>query len=370
MFFLGVCCSGCRRKAPPQPQVKEPNTAQAPAEMPATTPVISPAEKVVVTVNGTKITESQLEQRVDLQFRPYAARAANLPPSFAVQLRKQIRQGAIEGFIVEHLLDEKVKEAKIEVTDDEVTERINSVASSQNPPLSVDDFKARLTAQGADFNEVRQQVGQGLRYQKLMESQWAKIPPVNEVETRKYYDENEKEFNVPEQVRASHILISPDTSDPNADPNVVETKARTRTEELLKQIKDGADFAELAKANSSCPSAAKGGDLGFFARGNMVEAFEKVAFALKPGDVSDVVATQFGYHIIKVTDHKDPAHASFEEAKEGIIEKLEQQKKTAASQSYIESLKSKASIVYAPGWEPKPQPKPDFGGSSGAATTR
>jgi len=88
---------------------------------------------------------------------------------------------------------------------------------------------------------------------------------------------------------------------------------------------------------------------------------------MKPGEISDVVETRFGYHIIKVIDHKDPSRTSFEEAKGGIIENLTQQKKAAASQGYIESLKSKASIVYAPGWEPKPQSSAP---SSDAATTR
>ena len=367
VVFLGVCCSGCRRKAPPEPQVKEPNTAQAPAEAPQITPS---AEKLVVTVNGTKIIETQLEKRVDELFRQYGAdKAAKLPPAFAVQLRKQIRPRALETLIIEQLIGEKIREAKIEVTDDDITEHIKEVASSQDPPLSVDDFKARAAAQGVNFDdpELRQQIRQGLGFQKLLQVQYGNLPPVAEAEARKYYDENQADFDVPEQVRASHILISTDTADPNADPNVVAAQAKAKAEDLLKQIKDGADFAELAIDNSSCPSASKGGDLGLFARGTMVEPFEKVAFTMKPGEISDVVETRFGYHIIKVIDHKDPSRTSFEEAKGGIIENLTQQKKAAASQGYIESLKSKASIVYAPGWEPKPQSSAP---SSDAATTR
>ncbi|RKY25347.1 MAG: hypothetical protein DRP62_01485 [Planctomycetota bacterium] len=119
-----------------------------------------------------------------------------------------------------------------------------------------------------------------------------------------------------------------------------------KTRELLKQIKDGADFATLAKANSSCPSAQKGGDLGFFSRGRMVPAFEKAAFELKVGQVSDIVETQFGYHIIKLTDRKDAVVKTFEQAKDDIIKMLAQKKQGELVKEYIDSLKAKANIAY------------------------
>lgn len=112
-----------------------------------------------------------------------------------------------------------------------------------------------------------------------------------------------------EQVRVSHILIraadfEPDVAEtPNAQ-NEAKAAAVAKAEELLEQIRNGADFEALAREHSSCPSAAKGGDLGFFPRGRMVSNFEKVAFDLKVGEISDVVETIYGYHIIKVTDRK------------------------------------------------------------------
>ncbi len=117
---------------------------------------------------------------------------------------------------------------------------------------------------------------------------------------------------MPEQVRVSHILIKaadldPDVAEPPNAQNEAKAAAVAKAEELLEQIRNGADFEALAREHSSCPSAAKGGDLGFFARGRMVSNFEKVAFDLKVGEVSDIVETIFGYHIIKVTGHRYPA---------------------------------------------------------------
>ena len=127
---------------------------------------------------------------------------------------------------------------------------------------------------------------------------------------------------------------------------------------MLEQIKAGADFAELAKANSDGPSAPQGGELGLKPRGSWVKPFEDAAFALEVGQVSDVVQTRFGYHIIKVTDHQDPNTISFEEAKDDVIEWLTRNKQNSLTKKYIESLKATADIVYPPGKEPKAEPVP------------
>ena len=268
------------------------------------------------------------------------------------QYKKQLRQQVLEKMIVEQLLDEKVKAAKIAVTDEEVIERIKEIISQQQPPLSMEDFKALIEANGQNFDDVKLRIRKGLAYQKLMEAQWAGKINITEDDAKKYYSENAEQI---EQVRASHILITPDTNDPNADPNQAKATARAKAEDLLKQIKGGADFAELAKANSDCPSSKQGGDLGFFKRDRMVPAFEKAAFELKVGQVSDIVETQFGYHIIKVTDHKDD---TFEKAKDDIMKLLTQTKQAEFAEEYIKSLKANAKIVYPPGKEPQAPTRP------------
>jgi peptidyl-prolyl cis-trans isomerase C len=323
------------------------------------------ADSVAVTVNGVNINESQVEA----QLKPQLAKVgAQLPSAFVEQYKNQLRGQVLEGMIVEQLLDGKVKENNIIVTDEEVVGHLEKAAAQQN--LSLSDIKEMMEARGQSFDEAKQRIKKGMAYQKLMDTQWAGKINVTEDDAKKYYSENKTKFETPEQVRASHILIKPDTNDPNADPNQAKATAKAKAEDLLKQIKDGADFAELAKTNSGDTySAVQGGDLGFFGKSQMVPAFERAAFALKAGQVSDVVETQFGYHIIKLTDHKDANTIPFEQAKDDIVKLLTQTKQADLAEEYITSLKANANIVYPPGKEPNapaagpattapPRPKP------------
>ncbi len=316
------------------------------------------ADSVAVTVNGVDINESRIEERLKPQL---AKVGAQLPSAFVEQYKNQLRGQVLEGMIVEQLLDGKVKENNIIVTEEEVVRHLEKAAAQQN--LSLSDIKEMMEARGQSFDEAKQRIKKGMAYQKLMEAQWAGKINVTEDDAKKYYSENAKQL---EQVRASHILIKPHTADPNTDPNEAKATAKAKAEDLLKQIKDGADFAELARANSDCPSSKQGGDLNFFARGQMTPAFEEAAFALKPGQVSDVVETQFGYHIIKVTDRKND---TFEKAKDDVMKLLTQPKQAEFAEEYIASLKANAKIVYPPGKEPNapaagpattapPRPKP------------
>ncbi len=192
-----------------------------------------------------------------------------------------------------------------------------------------------------------------------MEQQFADQIKISDDDAKKYFDQNKAEFQTPEQVRASHILISTRNTDPNADPNKVKADAKAKAEEVLAKVKTGGDFAALAKEYSSCPSAQKGGDLGLFGRGQMVKPFEDAAFALEPNQVSGIVETEFGYHIIKVTEHKDANTTGFDAAKPKIVETLQNQKKGQLAKDFITQLKAEATIVYPPGKEPvTAAPKP------------
>jgi len=137
-----------------------------------------------------------------------------------------------------------------------------------------------------------------------------KEKPVPEEEMKDYYEKNKKEFVIPEKRKASHIIVSD------------ENKAK----ELLKKIKEGADFSQIAKENNIDGSKNKGGDLGWISKGYMIKEFEEVAFSLKKGEISDVIKTKFGYHIIKVEDIKPEEEKNFEEVKESIRKKIEEER--------------------------------------------
>lgn len=311
---------------------------------------------IAVTINGVNILESEIDRLVKPQLERIAKQSAELPPTFAEQYAKQLREQFLEQMIRRNLLDEKVKEANIVITDEEVMSTIEEIATSQKEPLSLEEFKKKMAEYGQNFDEVKEEVREGLARNKFMQAHWAGKINVTEEDARKYYDENPKQFEQTEQVRASHILIKPEITDPhvdpNADPNEAKTVAKAKAEDLLKQIKEGADFAELAKAHSNCPSAPNGGDLGFFPRGETTPAFENVAFELEIGQLSEIVETKYGYHIIKATDHKEATTTAFDQAKENIIRQLTQKKQSELAEEYIESLKAKANIVYPAGKEP------------------
>ena len=144
---------------------------------------------------------------------------------------------------------------------------------------------------------------------KMMNAQVANTTEATDAEVKDFYDKNPDRFKRAESVRASHILLM---VDPKAD-EATKQQTRTKIDGILKRAKGGEDFAALAKENSQDGSAAQGGDLGYFPKEKMVPAFADVAFALKTGEISDVVTTQFGVHIIKVTDRKPAGTVPLEE---------------------------------------------------------
>ena len=375
VIFFAVFFIGCESPYPtavyhpvvpaePEPEAAEPQPAaeaepetveQKPAlqEQPRTeVQPSSPAEIVAVTVDGFDITEEDIEEKIKPRLEQMTARNKQMPSAFIEQLKTRMRQEALERMIVERLIDEQVRAAQIVVTAEDVNDHIKAMAAAEK--LSMEDMKALIEASGQSFEQWRQQMQfeKRLAYQKLFESRFDDKVDITEENAREYYFENQQRFEIPEQVKASHILIKPDTSDPNVEPALAEAAAKAKAEDLLKQIKDGAGFAELAKANSGCPSSARGGDLGFFSRGRMVPAFEEAAFALEVGQVSDIVETRFGYHIIKATDRKEAGTKTFEQEKDGLMAMLTAKKQSELAEQYIESLKAEANIVYPPGKEP------------------
>ena len=156
------------------------------------------------------------------------------------------------------------------------------------------------------------------------------------------YEGRKDQFSEPEQVRASHILIKVDPDASQEEKNA----ARQKIEDILANVKAGQDFAELAKQYSECPTNQKGGDLGFFPRGVMVASFEEVAFTLNKDEISGIVETPFGYHIVKVTDKKSQRKVSFEEAKDRLRQELLQQKSSNEINKWISALRTNANIQH------------------------
>jgi len=373
LALLCAVCSltSCKPKKTTTPDVKKPGPAPVKVEPDTVKPdvnTVAPApvtaksgSDVLITVNGVDITQKQLDDLLKPHLDRLVKQAASLPPAFLEQQMKLLKDQALQEMIRMQLLDEQVKKANIVITDQEVTGEITRMAALQKPPATLEEFKAKMEAYGYNYEQLKNQMQAMLGQQKLVAQKYPDEVKVTEEDAKTFYEQNKARYDVPEQVRASHILIKPDLSDPNSDPNQAKAAAKAKAEELLKKVKEGGDFAALAKEHSACPSAAQGGDLNFFprtGRGSMVTEFSNAAFALEVGKISDVVETQYGFHIIKVTDRKEASVTSFDQVKQSLMNEVAQRKLQELAMKYVEQLKLEAKIVYPPGKEPKPAAPP------------
>lgn len=233
---------------------------------------------------------------------------------------------AVEQLILEKLVGREAAKQNIVVTEADIDAELDKIKADYADEAT---FLSMLEMYGYTLDKLKDQLESQILLTKLIEPEIE----VTDEEMQEYYDANQAQFvTTPGEVKASHILVD----------------TKEEADSLLAELKAGADFAELAKEHSKDPgSAEQGGDLGFFGRGEMVPAFENAAFALEIGELSEVVESDYGFHIIKVTDKKEEVVKPFEESKEEVRELLFRQKVQERSSSYLEELKTAAKIENA-----------------------
>jgi peptidyl-prolyl cis-trans isomerase C len=305
-------------------------TPPAPAPAPAAKPVPAQLPEVVARVNGEAISGKDLDDAV----RAIAGRAGPIP----ADERDRVYRGVLDNMIGYRLMIQEAKARKITVADADVDAQVAQIRA-QFP--SDAQFQQALTAQRTTLEAVRNDARDGMSADKLVESEIAGKVTVKPEAVTDFYQKNQDKFQQGPRVRASHILIG---IPQNADA-ATKQQAKAKADALLKDLKAGQDFAATAKANSQDPgSAPNGGDLGYFEQGQMVPPFEQAAFALKPGEMSEVVETQFGYHIIKVAEKQESRVVPLEEAKGQIEEYLTQQNRHAQTELFVNALRAKAKV--------------------------
>lgn len=251
--------------------------------------------------------------------------------------RKEMDKQAVQQLISAELLYQAGQ--KIEVKD--IEKQIDEKFAQGKARFANDqDFIKAIKDLEMDEKDLRDYTRRDLVISNFIEKTIVPKVTVTEADAKKFYDENPDKFIKPEAVKASHILLGVDQKATAEEKKT----AKEKIEKLRKELAAGADFAVLAKGNSTCPSSQQGGDLGFFGKGQMVPSFEKAAFALKPGEISDVVETQFGYHIIKVTEKKAAEKVEFKEARPRIEDYLKNQKVGAAVNDFLVETRKSAKI--------------------------
>ena len=241
-------------------------------------------KRVVAIVNGEKITMAMLSEKID-----------ELPAYYqpaATQHKKEI----LDDLIIERLLFEEAKRRKLH-KDKEVRKLMNKAARK-------------------------------ILIAKLLETETSPEKPISDEDAGLYYEQHKDQYKESERIKASHIQLS------------TEEEAK----KVLDELDAGADFAESAKTFSKDLTKDRGGDLGYFQKGQMIPEFENVCFELSPGQMSGIVKTRFGYHIIKVTDKQPPKYKQLSEVKEKIRAKLTDQTKQQQFRDFVKSLKDRARI--------------------------
>ncbi|MGB5620812.1 MAG: peptidylprolyl isomerase [Desulfobacterales bacterium] len=306
--------------------------AAAPAGAQKASPEKTSPDKAA-TVNGTVIPKQTLEREVKL-FTDRMVRQGRQVPDVQVPV---LRNEILDSLIDQELLYQDSQKQHMQVDKKAVDEKYDEIKKRFKTEQEFKDAIAKMDVTEA---EIRSQLKKGLAIDELLKTKVVKDIQVTEEEAKKYYDEHTDQFKQAEQVKASHILIqvAPDASDEK------KTEAKKKITVVQEKLKKGEDFAVVAKESSEGPSKSRGGDLGFFQRGQMDKSFEEAAFALEPGKVSDVVETQFGYHLIKVDEKKPEATLAFSDEKDKIEQFLKQQKTREKIESYLEGLRKNAKI--------------------------
>lgn len=215
---------------------------------------------------------------------------------------------------------------------------------------TMEDLEKAAQAQGMSFEDFKQDKRNQIIYQQVIGQEVGRRLNITKEDEQKYYNDHKAQLQRPEQVRLSEILISTSKKDGTGDDAQQMAAAQAKANDLLAEIRKGAKFEDVSKKSSDGPTAAQGGDLGNFQRGTLAKELEEKVFAMKAGDVSDVIQTKQGFVILKVTEHQTAGIPSFQEIEPRIQEALYMQKLQPALRAYLAKLREEAYIKVMPGY--------------------
>lgn len=280
---------------------------------------------IAASVNGVPIAMSSLAPQVLEKMRKYKRYGKG---DYNTELQKFLRLQALESLITTELLYQEAKSVKV----DDLKERVevalqNMVENKKN---------------GEDYDEqkMREALIKKIKIDEYLMQHKIKGVNVPEEEIVEYYNQNKEAFRQGERVRSRHVLASVAKDATQEEKDAAYKKA----EKAFKLLQQGTPFTEVAKKYSDCSSSSSGGELGYHERGYMPKAYDNVAFSLKSGKLSDIVETEYGYHILEVLDHKAAGVQPYKEVKDFIARYLNIENEKKAMQDHISALRSKAKI--------------------------
>ncbi len=286
----------------------------------------------VAVVEGTPIKKEELQKAFDAVLAQQGIPAGQLPEEQKAMGYRMI----LDDLILEKLVTKRA--ADVKVADEEVTAMYDRIKSNFG---SEEELKAQIEKNGQTVEQVKAEIRKSLQQQKWLDEQTKGKTEVTEADAQDFYKKNPEQFQRPEQVRASHILVRVDEGAKPADVEAKEKQAAA----IAARVKKGEDFNKVAAEVSEDPSAKQNsGDLGFFTKEQMVPEFSNAAFGMKKDEISAPVRSQFGYHVIKLTDRKAAETVTLEQAKPQLMAFLEQQKKQQEVQKVVSGIREKADV--------------------------
>lgn len=286
-------------------------------------------EQTPILVNGEAVSEAMVRQELHMLRERYAR---ELSPEEMQRRQAKIESDARENAVERLLLTQKARTVVENVRPAEIEARF---AALQNQHGGAESFAERFQLQPGDEQRIKEDIADGVRLETYFDLVCKEVPRPVEADSRAYYEAHPAEFMVPETVHAAHIVQHPSMHAPTERVYAELLNVRER-------LRNGADFETVAKECSHCQDG--GHDLGYFARGQMVESFERVAFATPVGETSDVFQTEFGYHILKVFDRRPAAARPFAEVRYDIEVLLFDERKNEAIGAVADELRAQADI--------------------------
>jgi len=320
-----------------------PNASASKSSTNATAAPTQATSDAVARVNGKVISQKELDIAVQAVIARYARGGRPIPAQQIPAVQHEI----LDDMISRELMLEEGQSHPPTNIDAEVKTQIDKMKAQMGGD---EGLAAGLKEAGVTLEDYTRRMRDNIIIQNDMETVVASKITVSPEETKAYYDANREKMKQPEMIRASHILVrvSQEASDD------IKKAKRAQIDAARSLIKSGEKFSDVARKVSEDPgSAANGGDLGQFGRGQMVPEFEQVAFSLKTNQLSDVVTTQFGYHLIMVTEHTPAKEESYDEVKADIEKFLKYRKSTDAARDHVKDLRAKAKVeILLPPLEP------------------
>lgn len=290
-------------------------------------------DKIVVVVNNEIITQREVDRLLEPVYEQY--RALYYGDELVKKMEEE-RGNVINQLIEDKLILSEAKKLNIEVEDKEVELRVDEIRKRFS---SKEDFESALSEQGLTLKDLRTRYREHMMIRILIDHKVGSKITVSPPEVSDYYNKHSNEYIQPEEIRLRNILIRP-------KKDLEPAKALERAREILRRLKEGGDFAGLAKKYSEGPNAKEGGLMGYVKKEDLLPEIEAIVFNLKEGELSDIVQTSLGYHIFKVEERRERIARGLSEVRHDVEEAVFKEKVKGKLKGWIEGLKKNAYIAF------------------------